>query len=67
MICLFCREWSKSWCYEIHEVKGVVRKLLLEKLSPIVGEDKEFDGITQGIFATGETTGFASQASEIMT
>lgn len=48
-------------------MKGVVRKVLLEKLSPIVGKDKELDRITECFFTTGETTGFTSQASQIMT
>jgi hypothetical protein len=60
---LIGREWSKSWCYEIHEMKSVVRKLLFEKLAPIIGEDKEFDRISESYFTTGETSRSAPESS----
>ena len=47
-------------------MKSVVRKLLFDQLATIVSKDEEFDRISESFFTTGETTRFATQASEIM-
>lgn len=49
-----------SWAIAIDEMRGVMRIVETVELTRVPQKDKQLDGTTQGLEATGKAAGFAS-------